>query len=193
MDAALGPSRRERKKAATRAHIADTALALFLERGYENVTVRDVAAAADVSPTTLLNHFPAKEALVVDLGDEITAELTAAVTERAPGVGVLDALHGYARARVERATAAADPDAARFLALVFGNADLSAYWHRTWMGHEAALTAALREQAGAAPDSPYPAVTSHFVLEAISFAIRSPAPAEALTAAFDILANGSPS
>jgi AcrR family transcriptional regulator len=61
------------------------------------VTVRDVATAADVSPTTLLNHFPAKEALVVD-----------------PGSGILDALRRYARGRVDR-----------FLALVLGNRDLS--------------------------------------------------------------------
>jgi AcrR family transcriptional regulator len=60
--------RRERKTAATRAHVSDTALGLFLEKGFENVTVRDVASAADVSPTTLLNHVATKEALVVDRG-----------------------------------------------------------------------------------------------------------------------------
>src|SRR4051795_7083037 len=117
-------SRRERKKAATRAHIADTALALFLEQGYQHVTIRDVAAAADVSPTTLLNHFSTKEALVVDLGDEIAAELTRTVLDRDPATGILDALHGYARDRVDRATTSGH-QSKRFLALVSENRDLA--------------------------------------------------------------------
>ncbi len=50
--------RRERKKAATRQKIADTALRLFLERGYDDVGIRDVAAEADVAVTTLFSHFP---------------------------------------------------------------------------------------------------------------------------------------
>ena len=58
--------RRERKKAATRQALADAALRLFLEHGYDQVTVRDIAEAADVSTTTLFKHFPGKEALVFD-------------------------------------------------------------------------------------------------------------------------------
>ncbi|MGY5138836.1 TetR/AcrR family transcriptional regulator, partial [Streptomyces nigrescens] len=58
--------RRERKKAATRQALADAALRLFLERGYDQVSIRDIAEAADVSTTTLFKHFPGKEALVFD-------------------------------------------------------------------------------------------------------------------------------
>ncbi|MFD6073807.1 TetR/AcrR family transcriptional regulator, partial [Amycolatopsis lurida] len=47
------PGRRERKKAATRQALADAALKLFLERGYDQVSIRDIAEAADVSTTTL--------------------------------------------------------------------------------------------------------------------------------------------
>ncbi|KJK57800.1 hypothetical protein UK12_14285 [Saccharothrix sp. ST-888] len=54
--------RRERKKAATRRALADAALRLFLERGYEQVGIREIADAADVSTTTLFKHFPVKEA-----------------------------------------------------------------------------------------------------------------------------------
>jgi AcrR family transcriptional regulator len=191
MEVAPDPvGRRERKKAATRAHIADTALALFLDRGYENVTVREVAAAADVSPTTLLNHFSTKEALVVDLGDEIAAELTLVVATRAPGVGILDALRGYARGRVDRAAAASDPSSKRFITLVFGNRDLAEYWHKTWMGHENVLATAIRAEIGAAHDDLRPAVIAHFVLDAIAFAIRSTDPSRALDAAFDVLTHG---
>ncbi|MFE2143549.1 TetR/AcrR family transcriptional regulator, partial [Streptomyces sp. NPDC059456] len=48
--------RRERKKAATRRAIADAALHLFLERGYDEVGIREIADAADVSNTTLFKH-----------------------------------------------------------------------------------------------------------------------------------------
>jgi AcrR family transcriptional regulator len=55
--------RRERKKRQTRDAIAKTALQLFAERGYDEVTVSDVAAAADVAVTTVFNYFKTKEDL----------------------------------------------------------------------------------------------------------------------------------
>ena len=68
--------RRERKKAATRQKIADTALRLFLERGYDAVGIRDVAAEADVAVTTLFSHFASKEALVFERDDDFEQRLT---------------------------------------------------------------------------------------------------------------------
>uniref|UniRef100_UPI002454B46E helix-turn-helix domain-containing protein n=1 Tax=Nocardia brasiliensis TaxID=37326 RepID=UPI002454B46E len=60
------PGRRERKKAANRQALADAALRLFLERGYDAVGVREIADAADVSVATLFKHFPGgKEAQVI--------------------------------------------------------------------------------------------------------------------------------
>ena len=61
-----GTGLRERKKARNRRHIADTAARLFAERGYEHVTVTDVARAAEVAEQTVYNYFPAKENLVTD-------------------------------------------------------------------------------------------------------------------------------
>ncbi|HWO62981.1 MAG TPA: helix-turn-helix domain-containing protein, partial [Umezawaea sp.] len=58
--------RRERKKAATRQALADAALRLFLERGFDAVGVREIADAADVATTTLFKYFPTKESLVFD-------------------------------------------------------------------------------------------------------------------------------
>lgn len=59
------PSLRERKKAATIRHVQRTALALFAEHGFAEVTIEQVADAADVSPSTVYRYFGTKEGLVV--------------------------------------------------------------------------------------------------------------------------------
>jgi AcrR family transcriptional regulator len=64
MTAELG--RRERKKQLTRRAISDVATELFMERGFDAVTVAEVAAAADVAVQTVFNHFPTKEDLFFD-------------------------------------------------------------------------------------------------------------------------------
>lgn len=61
---------RERKKRATRQLISNVATKLFTERGFEHVTIDDVAAAADVSKMTVFNYFPRKEDLFFDRSDE---------------------------------------------------------------------------------------------------------------------------
>ncbi|MFD9882890.1 TetR/AcrR family transcriptional regulator [Streptomyces alboflavus] len=97
--------RRERKKAATRQKIADTALRLFLERGYDEVGIRDVAAEADVAVTTLFSHFAAKEALVFERDDDFEQRLTRAVTDRAPDEPLVPALRREIHAMVLHCTA----------------------------------------------------------------------------------------
>src|ERR1700754_3127877 len=87
--------RRERKKAATRQAIADAALRLFLEHGYDQVSIRDIADAADVSTTTLFKHFTGKEALVFDEEADREAELVGAVRDRPAGTRILDALREH--------------------------------------------------------------------------------------------------
>ena len=56
-------SRRERKKLATRQAIAEAAMRLFLDRGYDAVTVAEIAEAADVAVSTVFKHFDSKEAI----------------------------------------------------------------------------------------------------------------------------------
>jgi AcrR family transcriptional regulator len=87
-------SLRERKKLRTREAIADAALALFAERGFDNVTVAEVAAAAEVSEKTVFNHFACKEELLFDLDRAIEGELIARIRDRPAGMPVLDALRG---------------------------------------------------------------------------------------------------
>ncbi|WP_406115789.1 TetR/AcrR family transcriptional regulator [Kitasatospora purpeofusca] len=97
--------RRERKKAATRQKIADTALRLFLERGYDAVGIRDVAAEADVAVTTVFAHFASKEALVFEQDQDFEQRLVRAVTDRAPSEALVPALHREIRALVHHCTA----------------------------------------------------------------------------------------
>src|SRR3954454_6206628 len=77
---------RERKKRQTRESIAAAAMELFQARGFEAVTVADVARAADVSEKTVFNHFATKEDLVFSRGDDRLAERAEAIRTRPPGV-----------------------------------------------------------------------------------------------------------
>ena len=70
----LETSWRQRKKLKTRRALADAATRLFAERGYEETTIADLAAAAEISPRTFFSYFPAKEdVLFADLDDRIAA------------------------------------------------------------------------------------------------------------------------
>lgn len=76
---------RERKKAAIRNRLAETAAKMFLDRGYENVRMIDIARAADVSAQTLYNYFPTKEHLIFDRDRDFEELILRAATERLPG------------------------------------------------------------------------------------------------------------
>src|SRR3954452_7898224 len=77
---------RERKKRQTREAIAAAAMELFAARGFDDVTVAEVAQAADVSEKTVFNHFATKEDLVFARGDDRLAERADAIRHRPPGV-----------------------------------------------------------------------------------------------------------
>jgi len=83
---------RDLKKQQTRTAIADTALRLFMKRGFDHVTVAEVAEAAGVSEKTVFNYFPSKEDLFFDEVDEREAALVAAIRERRPDESILAAL-----------------------------------------------------------------------------------------------------
>src|SRR6059036_3551841 len=82
---------RERKKQRTRELIAETARRLFAERGFDRVTVAEVARAAEVSQQTVFNYFPSKEDLVYWRLESFEDELLSTIRDRAPGESVLTA------------------------------------------------------------------------------------------------------
>jgi AcrR family transcriptional regulator len=85
-------SLRERKKLATRRLLRRVALELVAERGLANVTVEDIAEAAEVSPRTFFNYFPSKEAVLFGGDPDRAAELRDRVATEAPGRSAIDAL-----------------------------------------------------------------------------------------------------
>jgi len=98
---------RERKKRATRDAIAATARRLFAQRGFDAVTVAEIAVAADVSEKTVFNHFTTKEDLVFAGGEERLAELQAAIARRPPGSSLLDVFRANTAAMLEAIAAGA--------------------------------------------------------------------------------------
>ncbi|WP_433306812.1 TetR/AcrR family transcriptional regulator [Actinoplanes sp. CA-030573] len=86
------PRNAERGGPRTRARIAEVAARLFLEQGFDAVTVAEVAREAGVSSVTVFNHFPRKEDLFLDRSAEAAELLRAAVRDRAPGVDAVAAL-----------------------------------------------------------------------------------------------------
>ena len=86
------PGRRERKKAEVRQRISDVATALFLDRGFYQVSVSEIAEAADVARPTVFAHFPRKEDMFFDRYPEVAGRLTGAIAERTAGMSAVSAL-----------------------------------------------------------------------------------------------------
>ena len=89
---ASSSDRRTRKRLATRQGISDTATRLFFERGFDRVTVDEIADAADVGRMTVFNHFPRKEDMFFDRDQETRDALLGAVRTRDPDVAPIEAL-----------------------------------------------------------------------------------------------------
>jgi AcrR family transcriptional regulator len=85
-------SLRERKKLATRRSLRRHALDLVARRGFANVTVEDIAEAADVSPRTFFNYFPSKEAVLFGADPDRAASLRDRLVGTTPGAPALEAL-----------------------------------------------------------------------------------------------------
>jgi AcrR family transcriptional regulator len=140
---------RERKKARTRGAISEAAIGLFLERGYDNVSVVDVAEAAEVSKRTLFAYFPSKDDLVLHRFADHLDEPARVVRARQPGEAPLDALHRHLRSALERRDPISGlcdhPGVVRFYGLVLGTPALGAALARYQARGEDALAAALHE------------------------------------------------
>jgi AcrR family transcriptional regulator len=106
---------RESKKQQTREQIATAAMGLFAQRGFDGVTVAEIADAAGVSEKTVFNYFPTKEDVFFDETPARLAALAAAVRERAPGVSAVAALHALQARSADRL---ASPQFATFARII---------------------------------------------------------------------------
>lgn len=92
--------RRTRKRLATRQTISDVATRLFMERGFDHVTIDDIAAAADVARKTVFNHFARKEDMFFDLDALGREDLLAALAQRDTAVSPAETLRRFAHGAV---------------------------------------------------------------------------------------------
>ncbi|MFJ5610411.1 TetR/AcrR family transcriptional regulator [Streptomyces sp. NPDC093221] len=176
--------RRERKKAATRRKIADTALRLFLERGYDAVGIRDVAAEADVAVTTLFSHFAAKEALVFEQDEDFEERLTRAVTDRAPDEPVVPALRREIHALVRHCTA---DGAAPVWRMIDGSPALRKYEESMRLRHAESVAASLVADPGLPQSATACRTLARFVIDAFSLARESADPQAAVDEVFAMI------
>lgn len=186
---AAGPvvGRRERKKAATRSAISEAATRLFMERGYDQVSVKNVAEAADVSVTTLFQHFRGKEAMVFDEDADREAALVAAVRNRQPGQDVLDALEAYLGS-VRPMQPDPDPTFVAFRRMVNDTPALREHSRRVWLRRQSALALAIAETTDAGPL--VAGALARFALDSFELADGDADPRQALRTCFELLRHG---
>ncbi|MDN5726596.1 MAG: TetR/AcrR family transcriptional regulator [Propionibacteriales bacterium] len=181
--------RRERKKAQTRQAIADAALQLFLERGYESVGVREVADAADVALSTLFKHFATKESLVFDLDSAMEDELVAAVRDRSAGLSVLESLRDHVVNRPSMADGTA-AEQRQLAALIERTPALRDYYRQMWARHEEALATAIADEVGRPAGDLACAGIARFVLDVPTLAESRPNRDAAVRELFTLLECG---
>jgi AcrR family transcriptional regulator len=158
---------RERKKAQTRELIAETARGLFSERGFEAVSVAEIARTADVSEKTVFNYFPTKEDLVYWRLESFEEELLDVLRSRAAGESVLEAFGRFVR-RPRGMLGQYDPETQERLAaltrVIVGSPSLLAREQQIFAGYTRSLAALLADETGAAPDAVEPWVAANAMM-----------------------------
>jgi AcrR family transcriptional regulator len=159
------PGLRERKKQRTHDLIRETAVRLFMERGFERVTVAEIAREADVSEATVFNYFPTKEALIYGRMEAFEQELLEAVRDRAPGQSALAACAGFVFAIRGLVTEQLGADqVAAWARLVTSSPALVSREHQIFARHTDALAQLLAEETGARPDDLTPWVAANALI-----------------------------
>lgn len=176
--------RRERKKAATRQKIADAALRLFLERGYDAVGIRDVAAEADVAVTTLFSHFASKEALVFEQDEDFEQRLVRAVTVQAPHEPLIPALRREVQALVRHCTA---DSAAPIWRMIDASPGLRKYEELMRLRHADSLATAIATHLDPAPTATACRAIARFVVDAYALAREAVDPQAAVDEVFPMV------
>ncbi|MEV0445606.1 TetR/AcrR family transcriptional regulator [Streptomyces spectabilis] len=136
---------RESKKQETRQLISDCATRLFIEQGFEQTTITEIAAAARVAKKTVTNYFPRKEDLALDHHEAFTQGLAAAVAGREPGEEPLAALRRTFRAALLEHSPVVGFTGPAFARMVADSPTLSARLRELHEQREEALASALAD------------------------------------------------
>ena len=155
---------RERKKLATRQAIADAAMALFDARGFDAVTVAEIAEATGVSAKTVFNYFPVKEDLVLAGRRRHEDTLLAAIAGRRSGGSALQTVLECTLAVVRELEAMPRDRRARFRRVLAGSPSIVERLRERTRETERGLTALLREQANADPGDLRPALAASMLM-----------------------------
>jgi AcrR family transcriptional regulator len=150
---------RERKKRAAREAIAATARRLFAERGFDRVTVAEIAAAANVSEKTVFNHFATKEDLAFAGREEGIAQFVGGIAERPDGSSVLDVFRGLTHAVLD-VFLAGDEDLLAAAKIIRGSRALRERLTVGWESGAEAITAVIARTSGAEDDDVMPAIVA---------------------------------
>ncbi len=151
---------RATKKRQTRENISNEATRLFLERGFDNVTIAEVAAAAQVAKMTVTNYFPRKEDLALDMHDEFVRQPAKTVEERAPGESALAALRRSYLAAVAEHDPVIGFSGPVFARMIMDSPALVARLREFHDDREKALAGTLASETGAEPDDILPRVAA---------------------------------
>jgi AcrR family transcriptional regulator len=148
--------RRSRKRLATRQAISDVATRLFVERGFDHVTVDEIAAAADVGRMTVFNHFPRKEDMFFDRDEEGREILREALRQRDPRLAPIETLRLLAHRLVAEQSPLVKFTASsqRFIETIEGSETLKARARAIRDELAQVVTVALAECAGREPNDP---------------------------------------
>lgn len=158
---------RERKKQRTRRLIAETARRLFVERGFDAVTVAEVARAAEVAEATVFNYFPTKEDLVFQGMEAFEADLLGAVRERPAGESIIAAF-GRFLLESRGLLAARDEQTATYLTavsrMIAASPALKAREREIMARYTASLAALIADDTGTSPDDLGAWVVAHALI-----------------------------
>jgi AcrR family transcriptional regulator len=151
---------RERKKRETREAIARAAWKLFTRRGFDAVTVADIARAAKVSEKTVFNYFPAKEDLVFGAGMQRTAALIEAVRARPPEASIVEPFRRWTMDYLDRIEQEPVDSTTAIPRLVMQSDQLRVRLFVGWEQEAVMLGPVIAEQVGEPEDSLLPLVVA---------------------------------
>ncbi|GJF34844.1 TetR family transcriptional regulator [Kitasatospora sp. NE20-6] len=173
------PTLRERERQQRHRLIADTALRLFADRGFEDTTVQDIASAVGIAPRTFFLHFPGKDDVLFDLDVRRCTDLADRLADRTAETRALDTAAQVVHGWITERGAGTEQLLAR---IIGGSPALAARGRLQVSRYQDLLTTALHAELGTGTDDPRPAMAAAAALAGWEHTGRRHARGEAATA-----------